>query len=83
MWELKIKQYDYSVEAEQTRGEPEDGLLAIALRRFQLQVFTAFLERGFDRPTLCVTLYNLLRRHGDVCGEEILVTVSPCAIMDV
>jgi hypothetical protein len=50
---------------------------------FQLQVFTAFLEGGFNRPPLCVTLDHLLRLHGDGRGEEILVTVRAGAIVDV
>jgi hypothetical protein len=81
--ELKIAPHHHRIESKQARGESEDGLLAIPLGGFQLQVFTAFLEGGFNRPPLCVTLDHWLRLHGDVRGEALLVTVSPGAIMDV
>ena len=30
-----------------------------------------------------ITLDDLLRAHGNVCGKDILVTMVPCPIMDV
>ena len=57
--------------------------MAIPLGGSQLQACPAFLEGGFNRPPWCVTLDQLLRLHGEVRGEEILVTVRTCAIMDV
>ena len=58
-------------------------MLAIALGRFQLQVFPAFLERGFNRPPLCITLHDLLRAQAQIRREKILVTMGPRTIMDV
>src|SRR6266516_3970388 len=69
LWELKIEEHHHRIESEQAGGEAEDGVLAIAFGGFQLQVFAAFLERRFDGPPLCVTLYHLLRLHCESCRK--------------
>jgi hypothetical protein len=46
-------------------------------------VFAAFLERGFDRPTLRITLYDLFRGQAQISREQILVTLRTRAIMHV
>lgn len=58
-------------------------MLALARGRFPFQIFTAFLERGFNGPALRVTLHNLLRVQCDIGRKEIFVTMGPCTIMDI
>jgi hypothetical protein len=48
-----------------------------------VQVCTAFLKGGFNRPTLRVALHDLLGVHGEIGRKEILVPMSPRTIVDV
>jgi len=57
--------------------------LTITFGGFQLQVCATGLECRFNGPTLGLVRHNLLRRHGDSCAKERLVTMGPCTLMDV
>jgi hypothetical protein len=81
--ELQIAPHTSRVESKQARGKSEDGLLAIALRGCQLEVFAAFLDRRFERPAWRVTLHNLLGLQRHLCCKEILGAMGSCTILDV
>jgi hypothetical protein len=82
VWELHRAQHHQGVESEPAGGAAENGLSAIALGGFPLQVFAACLDGGCDGPPLGVTRHDVLRRQRAICRQAILVAMGPCTVMD-
>ena len=63
------------VQTKQARSRPQDGVFRAATSRFQTQVRTHFLKRGFDRPAGRVQFDHSLQREPHIRGEKIFVAM--------